>query len=115
MFGLRDPRLGFVTVTGVIPSADLGLARAYVSILGDQDTQARTIVALRHARGRIQSEMARRCKLPRLPRLAFYPDEGVKRSFHISKILSEGLPPGSISQVLPPGSDQENRRQENGS
>ena len=105
MFGLRDPRVGFVTVTDVKPSADLGRARVYVSILGDRDTQDRTIVALRNARGRIQSEIGRRCKLHRLPRLSFYRDEGAEKSFRISKILSEALP----SETEP----EEDRRQEN--
>ena len=104
-FDLRDPRIGFVTVTGVKPSADLGQARVYVSILGDQDTQANTIAALQNARGRIQSEVGRRCKLPRLPRLSFYRDEGVKKSFRISKILSEVLPSET--------EEDEDRRQEN--
>ncbi len=106
MYDLRDPRLGFVTVTGVIPSADLGQARVYVSIFGDEDTQARTVVALQHGRGRIQAEVGRRCHLPRLPRLYFYHDEGIKKSGRISKILSE---------VLPSEVDLEDRRQENGS
>ena len=55
---LRDPRVGFVTVTSVETSPDLRSARVYVSVLGDEDERARTLAGLEASHGFLQSQVA---------------------------------------------------------
>ncbi len=106
LFELRDPGLGFVTVTNVAPSPDLSRATVFVSILGGVDTQERTIAALQRARGRIQAKIGKGCRLRKTPRLSFHSDVGVKKSSRISEILSDLSPSEPDSE--------EQRRQEDG-
>ena len=56
---LKDPRIGFVTVTGVRTTKDLSLATVYVSVLGSEEEQARTLDGLRSAHGVLQAQVAR--------------------------------------------------------
>lgn len=86
---LKDPGLGFVTITEVRPSPDLRLARVYVSAIGDQEAQRNTLKALQRARKFIQEETSKRVTLRNLPVLSFRLDDRVKRSIRISKLLSD--------------------------
>ena len=84
---LRDPRLGFITVTRVEPARDLKSAKVYVSVLGDEREQQATLRTLRHARGHIQHQVADRTALKSTPVLRFEPDDSVKRGLRISKLI----------------------------
>lgn len=84
---VKDPRLGFVTVTGVETSPDLREARVYVSVLGDQTQRDETLAALQSAHGLLQARVAARIRLKRTPRLTFLYDDTTDRAMHIDDLL----------------------------
>lgn len=88
---LKDPRVGFVTVTGVKTSPDLRHARVYVSVLGDESTRAATIEGLRSAHGFLQRHVASELTLKHTPALVFEYDESVDRGMRISELLDSEL------------------------
>ena len=90
--GLKDPRIGFVTVTGVATSPDLRQARVFVSVLGNEKAQARTLDALEAAHGVLQSAVARELKLKRTPQLTFEYDPSVERGVRMTKLIDELAP-----------------------
>jgi ribosome-binding factor A len=73
--GLGDPRIGFVTVTGVETAPDLRHARVYVSVLGDDDERAATLAGLDSAHGVMQQDLARALRMKHTPTLEFLFDE----------------------------------------
>src|ERR1700716_2348091 len=83
---LKDPRVGFVTVTGVKTSPDLRHARVYVSVLGDYATRAASLDTPTAAHGFLQSRIAAQLRLKHTPTLAFEYDESVVRGMRISKL-----------------------------
>lgn len=90
---LKDPRIGFVSITGVRMSPDLRTARVRVSVLGDDDEQRRTLAGLRSATGLIRRELGRRLENLRFsPELRFEIDTSIEYSVRISKTLREILP-----------------------
>ena len=92
---LKDPRIGFVSITGVRMSPDLRTARVRVSVLGDDDEQRRTLAGLRSATGMIRRELGRRLENLRFsPELRFEIDTSIEYSVRISKTLREILPEG---------------------
>ena len=91
LFELKDPRLGFVTLTRVEPSADLRTAKVYVSILGDDKTQDRSLHALRHAAGFLQAKVGDRLQTRYTPVLRFHLDQSVKKSVEISRLIDEAV------------------------
>jgi ribosome-binding factor A len=88
---LKDPRIGFVTVTGVKTSPDLRHARVYVSVLGDERTRAATLEGLRSAHGFLQGVIASELTLKRTPSLVFEYDETVARADRISRLIDEQI------------------------
>jgi len=91
LYGLKDPRISFVTITKADISPDLKKAKVYVSILGDEAAQRMTLRGLEHAKGYIQTELGARLKIRYTPHLEFCLDESVKKSLHISKLIDEAL------------------------
>ena len=85
--GLRDPRIGFVTVTSVDTSPDLRQARVYVSVLGDDEQRAATMAGLESAHGVLQLSVARELRMKRTPTLQFVFDESIERGMRISELL----------------------------
>src|SRR5437588_7125121 len=77
---LKDPRIGFVTVTAVNTSRDLRHARVYVSVLGSDEERAATLEGLRSAHGYLQGVIASQLTLKRTPTLSFEYDESVVRA-----------------------------------
>src|SRR5579864_5572825 len=77
---LKDPRIGFVTVTAVNTSRDLRHARVYVSVLGSERERASTLEGLRSAHGYLQGVIASQLTLKRTPTLVFEYDETVDRA-----------------------------------
>jgi ribosome-binding factor A len=86
---LKDPRIGFVTVTGVKTSPDLRHARVYVSVLGNDSERAAGIDGLRSARGFLQRRLADELTLKHTPSLTFEYDDSVDRGMRISRLLDE--------------------------
>jgi ribosome-binding factor A len=86
---LKDPRVGFVTVTDVKTSPDLRHARVYVSVLGDEPTQQASLDGLRSAHGYLQSRVAGELRLKRTPELVFELDHTAERAARLEEILHQ--------------------------
>jgi ribosome-binding factor A len=87
--GLRDPRIGFVTVTSVDTSQDLRHARVYVSVLGTDDERAATLAGLESAHGVLQQAVATELRMKHTPSLEFVFDESIQRGMRISELLDD--------------------------
>src|ERR671923_498014 len=87
--GLKDPRIGFVTLTAVETSPDLRHARVYVSVLGDEEQRAETMAGLGSAHGLLQQAIGRELRMKRTPTLQFVFDESIDRGMRISELLDE--------------------------
>ena len=87
--GLKDPRIGFVTVTDVKTSADLRHARVYVTVLGGQDERDAALAGLQSAHGVLQRRVASQLRMKRTPTLQFLYDDTTDRAMHIEELLSE--------------------------
>jgi ribosome-binding factor A len=88
--GLKDPRIGFVTVTAVDTSPDLRHARVYVSVLGSTVERERTLEGLASSHGVLQSAIAAELRMKRTPRLDFLYDESIERGMRIHELLEDG-------------------------
>jgi ribosome-binding factor A len=86
---IKDPRVGFVTVTGVKTSPDLRYARVYVSVLGDDRAREGSMEGLRSAHGFLQRRLASELTLKHTPALTFEYDDTVDRGMRISQILDD--------------------------
>src|SRR5437868_12621118 len=87
--GLKDPRIGFVTVTAVETSPDLRHARVFVSVLGDDHERQESLAGLQHAHGVLQAEIARVTHMKHTPELKFVYDETVEKGMRINEILEQ--------------------------
>jgi ribosome-binding factor A len=87
--GLRDPRIGFVTVTSVDTSPDLRQARVYVSVFGSDDERAETMAGLESARGVLQKTVGHELRMKHTPTLQFVFDESIQRGMRISELLDD--------------------------
>jgi ribosome-binding factor A len=86
---LKDPRVGFVTVTDVRTSADLRHARVYVSVLGDEAQREATMAGLRSAHGFLQGKVATELHLKRTPTLELYYDDTTDRALRVDALIEE--------------------------
>jgi ribosome-binding factor A len=86
---LKDPRIGFVTVTGVDTSPDLRQATVYVSVLGSEKKRDATIAGLQSSHGVLQSRVNRELRLKRTPQLTFQYDPTVERGVRLSQLIDE--------------------------
>jgi len=98
---LRDPRLGFVTLTGAEITRDLRHARVFVSVLGDEEARKQCLKALQSATGLLRGEFARRAHLRVAPELEFHFDPGIERGQRIFELLH------SVEDDLKPRLEQE--------
>ncbi len=86
---LKDPRIGFVTVTDVDTSPDLRTARVYVSVLGSDQERDRTLKGLASSHGFLQGKIAGAMRMKRTPTLTFEYDESTERGDRISRLLGQ--------------------------
>ena len=87
---IKDPRVGFVTVTAVETSPDLRHARVYVSVLGADAGGRRSMDGLQSAHGYLQRRVASELRLKNTPTLQFLYDKSADRSMRIAELLEEG-------------------------
>jgi ribosome-binding factor A len=87
---LKDPRVGFVTVTSVETSPDLRHARVFVSVLGDTDQREQSLAGLASSHGYLQGRVAAKLRLKHTPQLDFVYDETSERVMRISELLRRG-------------------------
>jgi len=85
--GLKDPRVGFVTVTGVETSPDLRHAKVFVSVLGKEADRERTVAALEASRGFLQSRLNAALHMKRTPQLRFVYDATLDNALHIDRLI----------------------------
>ena len=86
---LKDPRVGFVTVTSVDTAPDLRHARVYVSVLGTDPVRRRSLDGLRSAHGYLQRRVAEELHLKHTPTLEFVYDDTTDRGLRIARLLEE--------------------------
>jgi len=86
---IKDPRIGFVTVTTVEVTDDLKQAKVFVSILGEAPQQKKTLQGLSRASGFIRTELGKRLRLKFLPQLSFHLDESAQKAAHVLQLLEE--------------------------
>jgi ribosome-binding factor A len=84
---LKDPRIGFVTVTDVNTSPDLRHARVFVSVLGESQQRDETLDGLRSAHGYLQQRIARELKLKHTPTLEFSYDDTTDRAMRVGELI----------------------------
>ncbi len=86
---LKDPRIGFITVTGVETTADLRHATVFVSVLGSERKRANSLAGLEAAHGVLQAQIASELRLKRTPQLTFQYDPTVEQGVRMSKLIDE--------------------------
>ena len=86
---LKDPRVGFVTVTRVEATGDLRQAKVYISLLGTEGQKEDTWQALKQAIGFLRTEVGKRLKIRHSPELTLHRDESLDHSVHIQKLLDK--------------------------
>lgn len=90
---VKDPRVGFVTVTEVHTSPDLRHAQVFVSVLGDERERASAIEGLASAHAVLQHELARSLRMKRTPTLTFHCDETALRAARLEALIERVAPP----------------------
>ncbi|RXZ76917.1 30S ribosome-binding factor RbfA [Paenibacillaceae bacterium] len=86
---LKDPRIGFITVTGVEVTGDLSQAKVYLSVLGSDEQKEETLNALARGKGFIRSELGKRVRLRHTPELLFKFDSSIEYGSHIEALLEQ--------------------------
>ena len=86
---LKDPRIGFVTITGVETTPDLRHARVYVPVLGSEKKRVQSLQGLEAAHGILQLRLARELRMKRTPQLAFQYDPTVERGVRMTQLIDE--------------------------
>jgi ribosome-binding factor A len=89
---LKDPRVGFVTVTDVKTSPELRHARVYVSVLGDEAAREASLAGLESARGFLQGVLARELRLKHTPELRFVLDDTARRAARLEELIDVNVP-----------------------
>lgn len=86
---IKDPRVGFVTVTDVEVTGDLQQAKVYITVLGEGNQKQDTLIGLAKAKGFIRSEIGKRIRLRKTPELFFELDETIEKGNRIEHILKD--------------------------
>ena len=87
LYDIKDPRIGFVTVTDVEMTGDLREAKIFVSIMGNEEQIKSSMEGLQSALGFVRREIGKRIRLRFTPEISFAPDKSLDYSEHIQKIL----------------------------
>lgn len=85
--GLKDPRVGFVSIMGVKMSPDLRYANVYVSLMGSEQEQKSSLIGLRNSAGWIRRECGKKVRLRYTPEIRFFEDESLDQAQHLDEIL----------------------------
>jgi len=104
---LKDPRLGFVTITRVEVTHDLGHARVLVGVLGGEAERERSLAALRGAAGFVRREIGRRLRIRIVPEIEFRYDKGIEATDRVARLLQEEPMSGGAAADGGPGAGEE--------
>ena len=112
--GLKDPRVGFVTVTGVETTPDLRYAKVFVSVLGGKTERELTMTALEKARGFLQAKINTSLHMKRTPQLQFFYDDTLDNALRLERALKReaqvlGEEP---HEILVPGMDTDDEAED---
>lgn len=105
--GLKDPRVGFVTVTRVDVTDDLHHARVYVGVLGDDKQRESTMLGLSKAAGWVRRELGRRIRVRYTPEIVFQYDQGLEATERVARLLEEAAPAAVDAAAPEPEPDEE--------
>jgi ribosome-binding factor A len=86
---IKDPRIGFVTITRVTVSDDIRLAKVYFSVTGNQAERERSLTGLNSARGFVRKELGRRMRLKHTPDITFHFDPSIEYAIHIAEVIQQ--------------------------
>ncbi|HEU0028229.1 MAG TPA: 30S ribosome-binding factor RbfA [Ktedonobacterales bacterium] len=86
---MKDPRIGFASITGVEVSKDLSHAKVFVSVMGSPEEQRETMRGLRHAMGFLRHELAQRLTIRHVPEISFQLDESIARGARVIELLNQ--------------------------
>ncbi|MCY0898270.1 MAG: 30S ribosome-binding factor RbfA [Firmicutes bacterium] len=86
---VKDPRIGFVSITRVEVSRDLSQARIYVSVMGTREEKEASFTGLKQAAHFLRGEVARRLGLRRAPEMVFREDTGIQESLNIQELIRQ--------------------------
>jgi ribosome-binding factor A len=86
---MKDPRVGFASITGVEVSADLSHAKVFVSVMGSEQEQRSTLAGLGHASGFLRHELAQRLNVRHTPDISFRLDESIARGVHVLDLINQ--------------------------
>ncbi len=89
MKGLKDPRIGFVSIMGVRMSNDLHYANIYVSLYGSEKECKSSLIALRNSAGWIRREIGKVLRLRYTPEVRFFPDDTLDQVYHLEEVFRE--------------------------
>jgi ribosome-binding factor A len=84
---IKDPRIGFLTITRVSVSDDCRMARVYFSVMGTPEEQDRSLEGLNSAKGYVRKELGRRMRLRYTPDIVFQFDPSIEYAIHIDEVL----------------------------
>ncbi len=86
---MKDPRIGFASITAVEVSRDLSYAKVFVSVMGTPEEQRETMRGLRHAAGFLRHELAQRLTVRHVPEISFQLDESIARGARVIELLNQ--------------------------
>ena len=86
---LKDPKLGFITITDVELTDDLGYAQVFYTVLGDEKVKKESQEGLKRAKGFIQKELGKRIRIKRMPEITFKYDHSLERASRIDQLLNQ--------------------------
>lgn len=97
--GLKDPRIGFASITRVDVSPDIRYATVFVSVMGSEEEQSETLVALNNAAGFIRHELGPKLSMRNIPIISFRLDRSMEHAENVQRLLNEiDLPPESVPE-----------------
>ncbi|MCI8541106.1 MAG: 30S ribosome-binding factor RbfA [Erysipelotrichaceae bacterium] len=88
-FELKDPKVGFITITDVRVSGDFSQAKVYVSFLGKEERKEAGMKALERSKGFIRSQLAQRLSIRKTPQLFFFHDNALEQGYKIERIIAD--------------------------
>jgi ribosome-binding factor A len=103
--GLKDPRAGWITLTGVEVTRDYSYAKVYYTVMVE-NTRAATEEALLHAAGYLRAELGRRLGIFTTPQLQFVYDESIEHGLHMSRLIDSVVPKSETPEAAPSEDDE---------
>jgi ribosome-binding factor A len=104
---MRDPRLGFITVTRAKVSDDYAYATIFVSVMGSNKQKKLTLAALKHAQGFVQRELSRRIQMRTFPEVRFELDDSIDKAFKITAMLDQVARERKMKEPPAPAASEE--------